>query len=232
MADSADNVLLKPFADPEAVARYVDGPPRFMPGFADLHRMSAILLAERMPPDARVLVVGAGGGLELRAFAEAHAGWTFTGVDPSAEMLKLAARTLDSLASRATLVEGYVEDTPIGPFDAATCLLTLHFLDREERRRTAWEIHRRLRPGAPFVAAHTSFPQDATQRSRWLARYAAFAVSQGVDPALAEGVRASVDASLSILSPEDDEAVLREAGFQDVTPFYAAFTWRGWVAYA
>ena len=47
MADSADNVLLKPFADPEAVARYVDGPPRFMPGFADLHRMSAILLAER-----------------------------------------------------------------------------------------------------------------------------------------------------------------------------------------
>jgi tRNA (cmo5U34)-methyltransferase len=232
MADSADNVLLKPFADPEAVARYVDGPPRFMPGFADLHRMSAILLAERMPPDARVLVVGAGGGLELRAFAEAHAGWTFTGVDPSAEMLKLAARTLDSLASRATLVEGYVEDAPIGPFDAATCLLTLHFLDREERRRTAWEIHRRLRPGAPFVAAHTSFPQDATQRSRWLARYAAFAVSQGVDPALAEGVRASVDASLSILSPEDDEAVLREAGFQDVTPFYAAFTWRGWVAYA
>jgi tRNA (cmo5U34)-methyltransferase len=232
MADSADNVLLKPFADPEAVARYVDGPPRFMPGFADLHRMSAILLAERMPPDARVLVVGAGGGLELRAFAEAHAGWTFTGVDPSAEMLKLAARTLDSLASRATLVEGYVEDAPIGPFDAATCLLTLHFLDREERRRTAWEIHRRLRPGAPFVAAHTSFPQDATQRSRWLARYAAFAVSQGVDPALAEGVRASVDASLSILSLEDDEAVLREAGFQDVTPFYAAFTWRGWVAYA
>jgi tRNA (cmo5U34)-methyltransferase len=82
------------------------------------------------------------------------------------------------------------------------------------------------------VAAHTSFPQDATQRSRWLARYAAFAVSQGVDPALAEGVRASVDASLSILSLEDDEAVLREAGFQDVTPFYAAFTWRGWVAYA
>jgi tRNA (cmo5U34)-methyltransferase len=49
---------------------------------------------------------------------------------------------------------------------------------------------------------------------------------------LAEGVRASVDASLSILSLEDDEAVLREAGFQDVTPFYAAFTWRGWVAYA
>jgi tRNA (cmo5U34)-methyltransferase len=231
MADPADNVLLKPFADPEAVARYVDGPPRFMPGFADVHRMSAILLAERAPPDAHVLVVGAGGGLELRAFADAQAGWTFTGVDPSAEMLKLAARTLGAQASRATLVEGYVDDAPEGPFDAATCLLTLHFLDRDERRRTAMEIRRRLRPGAPFVAAHSSFPQDAN-RPQWLARYAAFAVAHGVDPVLAEGARANVDASLALLSPEDDEAVLREAGFKDVTPFYAAFTWRGWVAYA
>jgi tRNA (cmo5U34)-methyltransferase len=37
---------------------------------------------------------------------------------------------------------------------------------------------------------------------------------------------------VSILSPEQDEAVLREAGFSDVTLFYAAFTWRGWVGYA
>ena len=232
MDDAAGNVLLKPFADPEAVARYADGPPRFVPGFGDLHRMSGILLAERTPDDARVLVVGAGGGLELRAFADAHAGWTFTGVDPSAEMLKLAVRTLGAQAPRVELVEGYVDDAPDGPFDAATCLLTLHFLGRNERRRTASEIRRRLRPGAPFVVAHSSFPQDAAGRPRWLARYAAFAVSHGVDPALAEGARAAVDASLALLSPEDDEAVLREAGFQGVTPFYAAFTWRGWVAYA
>ncbi|HWA62896.1 MAG TPA: methyltransferase domain-containing protein [Caulobacteraceae bacterium] len=232
MADAAGNVLLKPFADPEAVARYVDGPPRFVPGFADLHRMSGILLAERAPDDARVLVVGAGGGLELRAFADARAGWTFTGVDPSAEMLKLAVRTLGAQAPRVDLVEGYVDDAPDGPFDAAACLLTLHFLGRDERRRTASEIRRRLRPGAPFVVAHSSFPQDAADRPRWLSRYAAFAVSHGVDPALAEGARASVDATLALLSPEEDEAVLREAGFQGVTPFYAAFTWRGWVAYA
>lgn len=232
MADTAQNVLLKPFADPEAVARYTDGPPRFVPGFADLHRMSAILLAERAPADARVLVLGAGGGLELCAFAEAQAGWTFTGVDPSAEMLKLAARTLGEHAQRAALIEGYIDDAPDSPFDAAACLLTLHFLGREERRRTVAEIHRRLRPGAPLVVAHSSFPQDQATRGQWLARYAAFAVAHGVDPALADGARAAIDANLALLSPEDDEAVLREAGFRDVTPFYAAFTWRGWVTYA
>jgi tRNA (cmo5U34)-methyltransferase len=35
-----------------------------------------------------------------------------------------------------------------------------------------------------------------------------------------------------MLSPEEDEAVLRAAGFTRVEPFYAAFTWRGWVGYA
>lgn len=233
MPDQTDvSPLLKPFADPDAVARYAEGPPRFVPGFADLHRMTAILLAERAPEDAHVLVVGAGGGLELRALATAQPGWTFTGVDPAPEMLKLARTTLGPLATRAELVEGYVDDAPDGPFDAATCLLTLHFLDAAERRRTAAEIHRRLRPGAPFVAAHSSFPQDPAVRPQWLARYAAFGVSHGVDPAQAETIRATVDASLALLSPEEDEAVLREAGFRDVTPFYVAFTWRGWVAYA
>lgn len=233
MPDQPDvSPLLKPFADPEAVARYADGPPRFVPGFADLHRMTAILLAERAPAEAHILVVGAGGGLELQALANAQPSWTFTGVDPAPEMLKLAATTLGPLATRAELIEGYVDDAPDGPFDAATCLLTLHFLDAVERRRTAAEIHRRLRPGAPFVAAHSSFPQNPEVRSQWLARHAAFGVSHGVDPAQAETIRATVDASLALLSPEEDEAVLRAAGFREVTPFYAAFTWRGWVAYA
>lgn len=30
----------------------------------------------------------------------------------------------------------------------------------------------------------------------------------------------------------DERAMLREAGFGDVSLFYAAFTFRGWVAYA
>jgi hypothetical protein len=54
------------FADPHAVAKYAEGPPRLVPGFADLQRMAMLLLAESTPQDARVLVVGAGGGLELK----------------------------------------------------------------------------------------------------------------------------------------------------------------------
>ena len=37
--------------------------------------MTDILLAERVAPDAQVLVLGAGGGLELKALAEAEPRW-------------------------------------------------------------------------------------------------------------------------------------------------------------
>lgn len=226
------SAVLAPFSDPQAVVKYAEGPPRFVPGFADLHRMAAILLAERAPQNARVLVLGAGGGLELKAFAQAHPGWTFDGVDPALEMLKLAERTLGSLASRARLHQGYIDDAPEEPFDAGACLLTLHFLPAEERQRTLIEVRRRLKPGAPFVVAHSSFPQEGTERALWLSRYAAFAIASGADPIQAQGARAAVDAHLNMLGPQQDEAILRAAGFSAVSLFYAAFTWRGWVAYA
>lgn len=224
--------FLEAFSDPAAVARYSDGPRRFVPGFEAIHRMTAILLAERAPADARVLVVGAGGGLELKALAEAHEGWTFVGVDPSAEMLRGAERTLGPLMSRVELVTGYIDDVDAEAFDGATCLLTLHFLGREVRRRTAAEIRRRLMPGAPFVAAHSSFPQGAQERDIWLARYAAYAIASGADPDQAQGARQAVATSLNMMAPEDDVEILAEAGFTDVSMFYAAFTWRGWVGYA
>ncbi|WP_129791310.1 class I SAM-dependent methyltransferase [Sphingosinicella sp. CPCC 101087] len=231
-AEIGPQYFLDTFSDPEAVSRYAEGPRRFVPGFEAIHRMTGILLAERAPRDAKVLVLGAGGGLELKALALAHPDWTFVGVDPSAEMLKLAEKGLGALGARVQLVEGYIDNAPEGPFDAATCLLTLHFLDAAERQRTLLETRRRLRPGAPFVAAHSSFPQEGEDRALWLQRYAAYAIASGAEVEHAHSARAAVDASLSLLNPEQDEAVMRDAGFSDVSMFFAAFTWRGWVAYA
>lgn len=220
------------FSDPTIVARYSEGVRQFVPGVDALHRMAGVLLAERAPRDARILVLGAGGGLELKALAEAQADWTFVGVDPSAEMLKLAARELGPLAARAELIEGFIDSAPEGPFDGALCLLTLHFLDPVERRRTLEQVRRRLRSGAPFVAAHHTLPQDRVERSRSLSRYAAYAVASGADPEQSEQRRAGIDAWPAMLPAQRDEEILRVAGYQDVSLFYAAFSWRGWVSYA
>lgn len=219
------------FSDPQAVARYAEGPVRLVPGFHALQEMAAILLAERVDATGRVLVLGAGGGLELKLFAGRHPGWRFLGVDPSAEMLALARTTLGPLASRVDFHEGYIDTAPAGPFDAAACLLTLHFVPAAERLRTLVELRRRLKPGAPLVVAHHSFPHSEGEKARWLGRYAAFAVASGVPAANTDNAIEAIGARLPILSPEEDEALLREAGFDAVELFYAGFTFKGWVAY-
>jgi len=221
-----------PFHDPQPVAAYAQGPARNVPGWADMLRMADLLLAERAPDDGTILVVGAGGGLELKRFAGAHPAWRFVGVDPSGEMLKLARATLGPLASRADLHEGYVDSAPAGPFDGATCLLTMHFVAFEERQRMLEQIRRRLRPKAPLVIAHLSFPQAADERETWLQRYAAFVASSGIEPAKARAGAQAVGSKLPVLSPEQDEALLREAGFSNPQLFYAGFAFRGWVSYA
>ncbi|WP_428697361.1 class I SAM-dependent methyltransferase [Stappia sp.] len=226
------NPFLKSFQDPQAVAHYIDGPRRYVPGLADLHRMTGLLLAEEAPEDARILVLGAGGGLELKALSDAHPGWHFVGVDPAGPMLDLARDVLGPAMARIELVQGYIDDAPEGPFDGAVCLLTLHFLSPGERRRTAGEIHRRLKPGAPFVAVHCSFPQGAGERSAWLSRYAAFALASGADPEQVSAARSAIEASEMALDPGHDEDLLRDAGFADASLFYAAFTLRGWTAHA
>jgi tRNA (cmo5U34)-methyltransferase len=219
------------FDDPAAAARYAENPPRLVPGFADLHRMTRVLLDESAPVDGRILVIGAGGGLELAAFADARPGWRFVGVDPSAEMLRLAALTLGTLRDRADLHEGFVATAPRGPFDAACCLLTLHFIPAEERLETLRQIHRRLKPGATLIVAHHSLPQGPLRRV-WLDRFAAFAAGNGVPLDQARGGAQAIGERLPILSPEAEVDLLRSAGFADPQLFYAAFTFRGWVARA
>ena len=227
--NDADTKSQGPFSNPAMVATYADDTPRKVPGLADLHRMAMLLLRERAQQAAHILVVGAGGGMELKAMAEAQREWIFTGVDPSAAMLDLARRHVEPFNDRIALIEGTIDAAPSGPFDGAACLLTLHFLDKSKRLLTLKEIHRRLKPDARLVVAHHSVPSGRAEH--WLSRSVAFAVRTSVDggKAMASAVRM---ARLPLLSVAEEEALLDEAGFSDVELFYAAFSFRGWVATA
>jgi len=132
--------------------------------------MATLRLAEKAPRVALILVVGAGGGLELAAMTKPRPEWRFTRVDPSPAMLDLAHQAVLQFADRVDLVAGTVDQAPSGSFDGATCLLVLHFLDRRERLRTLKAIRRRLKPGARMVVAHHAPPDDGPER--WLARSA------------------------------------------------------------
>ena len=147
-------------------------------------------------------------------------------------MLRQAGQVVGEHAARIRLHQGYVDSAPEGPFEAATSLLTFHFIPREQRLETLRQIHRRLRPGAPFIVAHISFPQSEPERSIWIARHVAFGAPDGTDPRQLESSRQAIATRLSILAPEEEEAMLHEAGFSHVSLFYAGFSFKGWVAYA
>lgn len=220
------------FSDQNAIAGYAENAIRRVPGLHDIHRMTALLLAERAPANGNVLVVGAGGGMELNVFARLFPGWTFDGVDPSAEMLDMARKNLGSLMSRVQLHHGFIDAAPMGPFDAASCLLTLHFTNEAERYRTLCEIHTRLKPGGALVAVHYSISQHSAERNLWLSRCAEFAVLSGIAAEQAKASAVAIGKQLPILSPAQDEALMRKAGFSKISTFYIGLGFRGWVAYA
>ncbi|KFB10259.1 class I SAM-dependent methyltransferase [Nitratireductor basaltis] len=221
------------FSDPDVVESYASRVMRHVPGLNDLHRMAGILLGENQRHDAEILVLGAGGGMELKAFAAMHGDWRFHGVDPSAEMLDLARATIGPrYMERVELLEGYIEDAPDGPFDGAACLLTLHFLEPALRLETLKRMRQRLKNGAPIVVAHHSFEKEDGKHDLWLRRNADLLITGGLDAAKAGQTVEAIKNQLPALSQGEDEALLSEAGFADIELFYAAFTFKGWVARA
>ena len=223
------------YEDPDVVRRYAQGPSAFVPAYQYMQRMAAQLLQERIGATGEVLVLGAGGGLELEAFATRSPGWSFTGVDPAGEMLKAAKERVASVgaSSRVQWHQGYIFDAPRGPFDAATCLLTLHFVpDDGEKERTLVEIRKRLKPGAPFVLVDCCIDLEAPTATRALARYRDFALESGADPELVDSTCGRLTTVLNLISASREEALLAAAGYSDVELFYAGLSWRGWRATA
>ena len=224
------------YADKEFAAKYAaNEPAQFVPGYFAMHQMAAQLLQEKAGDDAEVLVLGAGGGMEIASFGAYAPRWRFTGVDPSGEMLDQARAAIgkENLSDRVEWVCGYIPDAPAGPFDAATCMLTLHFVEDDGRKLDALKaIRGRLRPGAPFVLVDLCLDKSALDYDHRRDRYARFALTSGAAPTDIDRTRTRLKDVLNTVAPERNEALLEEAGFEGHEIFYAGLSWRGWIAHA
>lgn len=220
--------------NPALTENYERGPRWFVPGYDASHAMAAVLLHDRIGEDGRILVVGAGGGVELSVFARECQGWTFTGVDPSGEMLRQAKVRLETIGAsdRMSCVQGVVEDSPLGPFDAATAFLCLNFLPEDGRLATFREIHVRLNPGAPFLMIGGCSDKNSTRFEDDLRVYAAFARRNGAPADVVERAVRMQRESVYYGLPEREVALLAEAGFGDIRLFYAGLWVFGWIARA
>lgn len=230
MTEVQTQTIAELFKDPEHAATYAERPRKIIPGFDGLHRIMAQLLGETSPKT--VLVLGGGGGLETRTLMDALPEARFCAVDPSAEMIAQGKAYLGN-PDQVDWIEGLIFDAPEGPFDAATCMLTLHFVpDDGGKLDTLKAIRQRLKPGAPFVLAHIAIDKTAPDAERQFNRYLQYAQDSQLDPVALEKAHANLRTMLDCVGPERDEELLREAGFTGVELVFAGLVWHGWVAYA
>lgn len=213
---------------------YERGPRWFVPGYDACHAMAAVLLRDRIGESGHILVVGAGGGVELSVFARECQDWTFTAIDPSSEMLRQAKVKLETIGAldRVFWIQGVTENSPPGPFDAATAFLTLNFVPLDKRLATLREIHTRLKSGAPFLMINGCSDKNSARFEDDLRVYAAFARRSGAPPDLVRGAVQMQRESVFYMLPEREVELLAEAGFNDVRPFYGGLWVFGWIVRA
>jgi tRNA (cmo5U34)-methyltransferase len=205
-----------------------------IPGYEALHAMVDDFLRLALPDEARLLVVGAGTGMELLGLGAAHPGWRFTATDLSADMLAIARANVDAagLAERVVFHVGQVHDLPDGEdYDAATSILISHFIKpREERARFFRSIASRLRPGAPLLTAEIVGDRQDEACAHFLSVWRGHYAAAGVPAREVEEDFARTDATVAFIPEAALTALLAESGFADVRRFFQALLFGGWVA--
>ena len=208
-----------------------------IPGYESLHAMAQSLLQTSLNESARLLVVGSGTGMELINYCQQNPNWSLTGIDPSAEMMAIARSELANLGlqARVTLHNGYVDSLPTTePVDAATLLLVMHFLaDDGAKLKLLKDIALYLKPGARLILADLygdrSAPYFGEFTQAWQTLY--FSQLDKETRAKAEANFAnSIENSVCFVLESRIIELLQMAGFINISKFYNAFLFGGWIA--
>jgi SAM-dependent methyltransferase len=77
---------------PVSVEKYDTAIRSFCGAYEEIFKLSYCCLKATLQQRARILVVGAGTGVEIAEFALLSHGWSFHGIDPSGKMLSLARK--------------------------------------------------------------------------------------------------------------------------------------------
>ncbi len=222
--------------DADTATEYDRGIRRTLPTYDGLVRLANTALRMHTKENAEVLVVGAGGGNELLEFAESNPTWSFTAADPSEPMLKEARDKVQGRfgTDRVTYVVGGAADIRAeNLYDAASCLLVLHFIESDAAKlELLQEIRLRMKPGAPFVIASMAGERNDPSfdrlfglwRQSWIDRSS---LSEAQVLEMEKTVRA-----LSFVSCEEIEGLLQEAKFGGITKFFQTTFFSAWMCVA
>lgn len=208
---------------------------QFIPGRRAIFAIVEAALIELLPPGpARILVVGAGGGEEILRLGRDNPQWSFVGVDTYAPMVELAEKRLAGtpVGASARVHTMRIDDLDEKDFDAATSILTAHFVPDDGAKLAFLQaIHARLKPGAPLAIVDgvgvAGEPRTELLRRIWQRHAVLNGVAEEVAASNAENFR-----KVAVVSEEREEDLLASAGFANLTPIFRGLAIKGWLAFA
>ena len=190
------------------------------------------LFENRLAARAKILVVGAGGGEEIVSLGRPNTEWQFVGVDLSERMLQLAEARFksDHLTNKVALHQIDVRHLDDRGFDAATCILTLHFVaDDGAKLAMLQAIRERLQPGALFFLVDGVRDNREFEFQENVSAWKRHARNNGM---AAETVDKMVENTLHLplVTEEQETELLQKAGFVRIRKMYQGIHVHGWLS--
>lgn len=221
---------------PVDVEEYDEAIRNFCAAYEEIFKLSYCCLKASLPGRAKILVVGAGTGMEIAEFGPLNPGWSFYGVDPSANMLDLAQKKIEKkrIKNKVHFIQGYVEDLAKGEsFDGATCILVMHFLkDNGAKLELLKSISQRLKRGAPLVLVDGCGTRGSRVFKENVKVWKQYPIAKGLKAEYVEkSFRKTILKMVRFVPESRILALLKRAGFRNVFKFYTSFLYSGWTAY-
>ncbi|BAZ14207.1 hypothetical protein NIES4071_60470 [Calothrix sp. NIES-4071] len=205
-----------------------------LPGYEAMHTMALSILKSQLPKTANLLIVGAGTGMEIVRYSQGNPEWHFMGIDPSANMLEIARKKIQSsnISEQVTLHQSYTNDLPSTPlYDAATSILVMHFIPDEDKLGFLQSIAQRLKQGAPFILVDIFGEKGTPEFERTLSFMQSYWQEMGRTEENIQEMMTTINKGVYTISEARVYELLQQAGFTNVTKFYTGIWVGGWVAY-
>ena len=146
-------------------------------GASEFYPYTASLLP--MEPDAEVLDLGCGTGLELEAYFRLNPSARVTGIDLSEQMLACLARKLSPYSLRLIRASYFEADLGTELYDAAVSVESLHHFPAESKLALYRNLFRALKAGGCFVLTDY-FAASDEQEAEGFAELGALKKAQGI----------------------------------------------------
>lgn len=206
---------------------------RSVPAYAEGQELIADIADQIVPPGGRVYDLGCSTGALTAQLAERLAPRRpeVIGVDREPGMVERAEIRCAALP-QVRFETASLQDLVLEPADMIVSYYTLQFVPLRSRRAVVARIHEALAPGGTFVLFEKVLASSARNQAAAEGVYADWKSRRGFDDEEIAAKARSIRGVLQPLSPEENDAMLRDAGFDDAMRVFRWVLFEGLIARA